>query len=199
MAHKTRWQHLPPRTHEFDLGAWVQRHNDALAKDRKLVVLVVKNVRPTQRGDCSAPFVLVGTRLRLLDGLYNEYGRGFVGEPVLVTAYEGMDVLQVCVMSALGRDEVKRLQSEMGYEGYANWKANLLMVERHLDEMPVVWYGHRVLDAQVPRLIERLYRAEEARVERDYERMMNTTSRVHGTCGRVPAVTYSVHDVTITR
>lgn len=201
MAHKTRWQHLPPRTREVDMRERIKRHNARLAHDHKLVVLAVKNVRPTQRGDCSAPFILVGTRTRLMDGLFTEYGYGFVGEPVLVTTFNGMDVWQVCVMSRLDDVTVKRLQSEMGYEGYAAWKARTLDVPRDAqDDMPIAWYGETVFQAQVPMRIDRWFRAQEVRILDEADARDNAPpSLPYGQGGRVPAVTYSHLDITITR
>jgi hypothetical protein len=201
MGRKTRWQHLPPRTRDFDWGDWQRRHQERLRKDNTLCVLVVKNVRPMRRGDCSAPFILVGTRTRLLDGLYNEYGRAFVGEPVLVTTYDDMDVLQVCVMSSLDRTTIANLASEMGYEGYERWKAQLLAVERDAKfDMPLVWYSETVLAAQVPRRLERFYAAQESRIWREAERLDAAAStKPHGHGGRVPALVPSVHDVAVTR
>ena len=201
MAHKTRWQHLPPRTRDIDRGERIRQHNERLAKDTALVVMVVKNVRPTKRGDGSAPFILVGTYTRLMDGLRNEYGYDFVGEPVLVTTFNGMDVRQVCVMSSLDKVTVDTLCSQMGYDGYDAWRANLLTVERNAkDDMPVVWYDHRVLQAQVPARMDRWFRVQGERIMAAAEALENAPpSLPYGDGGRVPAVTYCHLDVHITR
>src|SRR5689334_5393397 len=119
MAHKTRWQHLPPRYNEFDMQAWVQRHQEQLRKDNKLCVFVVKNVRPTQRDDSDEPFILIGPRTFVLDRLRVEYSGGAnVGHPERVSTCHDMSVYQVTVMSPLSRITQDELRAAYGgYEG----------------------------------------------------------------------------------
>ena len=201
MAHKTRWQHLPTRYNEYDMQACVRRHQAQLRKDHKLVVFVVKNVRPTQPGDSDAPFILVGPRTFVMDRLKVEYkGRANVGRDELVSICCDMDVRQVCVMSPLDRVTRDTLCSEMGYDGFEAWQADLLTQAHDAYDMPIVWYGATVLDFQVPRLLTRMYEALDAQVQRAIALQDKAPqTRAYGECGRVPVSTNVSPIVTITR
>lgn len=177
---KTRWSKQPARTREVDWGAATRRLNERLARDNKLVVWIVRNVRARDEGMGSGmPFVLVGPATRVLHELHKLYGADFVGNDVDTGhAVHNLPVRQVYVMSTVRRQEVP---SVCGWENYDTWRSTLLVQG---EEDVVLDMSLSTVSRLAEALIERMYEAIETRLSTP-EPSLSTVPT--GTAGRAPS------------